>query len=377
MAFAGPNTPRQLPAIGFPIPVREDGTISLPLIPPLRVAGMSVEEAEEAVRKAYTGGGPDGKEIIKPGREKVIVALSRPRDYHILVIRQDAAQQTAGTGTGTTGARASGFIINFGGGARGTRRGQGFALDLTAYENDVLNALARTGGFPGSDAANEIIVERGSFAGAQGRQHAVDNLLACPPGADPLSAAVPGTQRIRIPLRYRPGHPPPIRPEDVILQTGDIVFIEALESDVFYAGGLLPSGEYPLPRDTDLNVVQAIARIGGTLLGSGINTANINGQEINPGLSLPYPTLCSVVRETPGGGQVVIRVDLDRALRDPRERILLQPRDMVFVQERPDESIGRYLSETFNFNLRYTFVNSRRALGVTTNNLPQPLTNLP
>ena len=38
------------------------------------------------------------------------------------------------------------------GGGRGTRRGTGFALDLPAYENDVLNALAQTGGFPGTDA---------------------------------------------------------------------------------------------------------------------------------------------------------------------------------------------------------------------------------
>ncbi len=357
---------RSTPAIGFPIPVRDDGTISLPQVPPLKVAGMSVEEAEEAIRKTYTVDHP----ILKPGREKIIVSLQKPRDYHILVIRQDSSAMTPSGGAGTTGARATGFILSFGGGARGTRKGTGYTLDLPAYENDVLNALARTGGFPGSDADNAIIIERGSFKGEQGRQGVVNHLLACPPGVDPLSVAAPGIQRIRIPLRFRPGHLPSIRPEDIILQTGDIVFIEAREADVFYAGGLLPSGEYPLPRDTDLDVIQAITRIGGSVLGGGVNTANINGQIINPGLSLPYPTLCSVLRQTPGGGQVTIRVDVDRALRDPRERLLLQPGDMVFLQERPDEAFGRYFSEIFNFNLRYLFVINRRAIGATTFNGP-------
>jgi hypothetical protein len=356
---------RQAPAIGFPIPVRASGTILLPQVSPIKVEGLTLEQAEEAIRKAYVD-----RDIVKADRWSSLVTLQKPRDYHILVIRQDSTTEPALAGAGATGARTTGFILNFGGGARGVRRGTGYALDLPAYENDVLNALARTGGFPGSDAVNEIIIERGSFNSEAGRQVVVDTLQACP-GSNPFSLLAPGAQRIRIPLRYHPDHPPAIRPEDIVLQTGDIVYIEAREADVFYAAGLLPSGEYQLPRDTDLNVVQAILRIGGPVLVGGLNTANINGQLINPGLSLPNPTLVSVIRETPGGGQVTIRVDLDRALRDPRERILIQPRDVVVLQERPDEGLGRYLNEIFNFNLRYTFVNNGHALGVTTFNGPQ------
>ena len=34
-------------------------------------------------------------------------------------------------------------------------------VNLPAYENDVLTVLAYTGGLPGFDAANEIIIQRG------------------------------------------------------------------------------------------------------------------------------------------------------------------------------------------------------------------------
>src|SRR5216684_742577 len=44
-----------LPAgLGFPIPIRADGTISLPLVTPVKVQGLSVDEAQETIRKAYT-----------------------------------------------------------------------------------------------------------------------------------------------------------------------------------------------------------------------------------------------------------------------------------------------------------------------------------
>jgi hypothetical protein len=254
------------------------------------------------------------------------------------------------------------------------RKGTGYAIDLPAGENDVLNALARTGGFPGSDAVNEVVVERGSFRGEQGREDMMNSLRTCPPGPNappggPVASLLPPKplngepQRIRIPLRYRLGEQPCIRPEDVVLRTGDIVFIEAREADVFYAGGLLPAGEYVLPRDTDLDVVEAIARIGGPITSGGLNTANISGTLLPNGLGFPSPTLVSVIRKTPGGGQVTIRVDLDRAQRDRRERILIQPRDLLILQERPEEAVARWFAQAFNLNFTYTFVNNAHAFG--------------
>jgi len=55
----------------------------------------------------------------------------------------------------------------------------------------------------------------------------------------------------------------------------------------------------------------------------------------------------------PGMRPVTIRVDLDRALRDRRERIL-SSRDLILLQERPEEGIARYLSEKFNIDIVYS-----------------------
>jgi hypothetical protein len=122
-----------------------------------------------------------------------------------------------------------------------------------------------------------------------------------------VGAAGAARHKIRIPLRVRPGEPLNIRPEDVILQEGDIIYIAAREADVFYTGGLLPAGEYTLPRDTDLDVLEAIMRVGGALNSGGLSTINITGSLIIPGIGFPSPSLASVIRRTPDGGQVVIR----------------------------------------------------------------------
>jgi hypothetical protein len=212
---------------------------------------------------------------------------------------------------------------------------------------------------------DEIVIERGSFAGAQGREAVLDHLRTFPPGSAIGTMDASGVRRIRIPLRMRPGQQLQFRPEDIILETGDIVYIPAREADVFYTAGLLPAGEYVLPRDTDLDVVEAITRIGGPINSGGVSTTNITGTLLLPGLGNPSPSLVSVVRKTPGGGQVVIRVDLNKALVDRRERILIQPRDVIVLQERPEEGLARYLGETFQFNFVYTFLNSSRAFGTT------------
>ncbi len=75
------------PSMGFPFQVQRDGTISLPWIEPLKVAGMTFKEAEEAIRRAYV---PNF--LTEKGRPRIIVSLMRPRTYHILVLRQDSPQ---------------------------------------------------------------------------------------------------------------------------------------------------------------------------------------------------------------------------------------------------------------------------------------------
>src|SRR5262249_46396748 len=79
-------------------------------------------------------------------------------------------------------------------------------LDLPAYENDILHALTRSGGLPGSDSNDTVVIQRAQTAAAG-------------PSASP--------QQIRIPMHVREGQPPPFKPEDVVLQNGDLVLVEA------------------------------------------------------------------------------------------------------------------------------------------------------
>src|SRR5262245_33527514 len=142
------------PALGYPLPVREDGTVPLPLIAPVRVEGLTLAEAQSKVVEAYTV----TKKILQPGAARILVTLIKARTYHVLVLREDAGGTTFGT--------SGGFGVGVGGSGgsffQETVRTAGFSLDLPAYENDVLNALTRSGGLPGPDAENEVIIERGA-----------------------------------------------------------------------------------------------------------------------------------------------------------------------------------------------------------------------
>ena len=103
-------------------------------------------------------------------------------------------------------------------------------VKLDAFENDILHALTETGGLPGNCAKNEIKVLRSKAADKAARMafmQQYQQMLAqfndpcgCPPPMpdDPTI--------LRIPLRLPPGVLPSIRPEDVLLEEGDIVLIE-------------------------------------------------------------------------------------------------------------------------------------------------------
>jgi protein involved in polysaccharide export with SLBB domain len=340
------------PAFGYPFPIREDGTLPLPLIAPVKVDGLTLSEAQEAIIKAYTV----DKKILVAGRERIVVTLMRPRTYHVLVVRQDTGAIALGAPTSTTG----GLIGQ-------TKRGTGQVIDLPAYENDVLNALTRTGGLPGLDAANEVIIQRGSymdFANPEELQRCLDQNPGLRGGDGSASTW------IRIPLRQRPGEPPPFKPEDVVLRNGDILFIEARDTEVFYTGGLLPSHQYALPRDYDLDVVQAISFVNGPFINGGQNGNNLSGAVIQPGLGFPSPSLITILRKTPGGGQIPIRVTLDRALRDPRERVLIQPGDVIILQQTMAEAIAQYVSDVFKIDLLGTIIRQRDLLGTATLSVP-------
>ena len=80
----------------------------------------------------------------------------------------------------------------------------------------------------------------------------------------------------------------------------------------------------------------------------------------------PSPSLVTVLRKTPGGGQVPIRVNLNQAMRDPRENILIMPGDMLLLQETPSEAVTRYITNVFSLDFVGEILNRGSAASTAT-----------
>ncbi len=404
--FPPVNMPQQgeegAPSLGYPIPVRQDGTISLPMLTrSVLVRGLTVTQVEDSIRRAYTV----DKKILQTGTERVWVILHKPRQYRILVIRQEGVDAPT---IGQTGA------VNLG----ALKRGTGRVVTLSAYKNDVLHALAETGGLPGLDAENTIYVLRGkrrteqvgpkisaashrnnasrSVGPAPNVVHSPFPILPVPPEPvspeelDPHAVSVlPGTvpmmsptadwqvglppthtagdwpetsygdwmghssasdptlanQNVtKIPVRLAPGEPVQFTERDILLEDGDILFIESRDTEIFYTGGLLGGGQYTLPRDYDLDVLGAIAiaQAGHSTTTGGAARATGGISALNQDVTIGA-SQAIILRRMPNSTQVPIKVDLYRAVRHPEERVLMQPGDYLVLQYTPLQAVGAFI----------------------------------
>lgn len=343
-----PDATSQLdPSLGFPVAVINDGTIQLPNLEPIKVRGLTIDQTRDLIRKYYL----DSEILKESSRLQPIVTLMKERTYNVIVVRQDI---------GTSGANAGQQ-----GGSNSFTRGSdqsasGRMVKLKAYQNDVLNALIESGGLPGVNAKNEVKVLRASRADQRRRDEFVQQFYQqyyCNP--DPCGCPPPLPEDpaiLKIPMRLPPGVIPSIRSEDVILEDGDIVYIESREAEVFYTGGLLPGGEFRIPRDYDLDVVAAMALTGGGI--SSPQQGRGGGGGIGGGLGGLFggvpPGMLYVLRKTPCNGQITIEIDLAKANVDPRERILVQPGDILILRYKPSEEILNFgLGTFFTFGIQY------------------------
>ena len=312
--------------IGLPMLVEADGGLDLPLIGYVQLSGMTLPQAARYLKKLYRE-----KDVVKEGTERVQVSLITPRVKRVVVIRED-------TPATTVSLVPAGQVDHI-------HRGSGEVIDLPIYENDILHALASTGGLPGTDAAREIWVFKRAglknphaICPAELRVHTVSyhERNDCP------------NQVINIPLTSCPGEPAPYSVSDVILEDGDVVFLPRRE-EYFYTGGLIGGAKIPLPRDEDIDVIEAIAlargSVGGPLGQSG--TALAQG---SPG-HMVRPSRATVVRKLADGRQFSIRVDLKKAMVDPKERILIQPDDLLTLEFKPHEAVSNGLMNWLNLNM--------------------------
>lgn len=334
------------PSIGFPVPVRDDGTMSLPLVPPIPVRGLTIQQAEALITRAYR----DGPAPILTDENRIIVTLFRERTHRVFVVRQDNAfgTQQARVGVGAT----SGVT------GRSDLSSRGFVLQLPAYKNDLLNALSQTGGLPGVNAKAEVRILRGDRLDTARRDAQLAEFYRTrrpeqfPYGI--LPTVEDNTNSITIPLRLGPGEVPTFRQEDILLRDGDIVYVDTRETDVYYTGGLLGGGERPLPRDYDLDVLAAVSIAGQGIAAARTSTAGGFGAQV----SQTQPTELIVLRQIPGDRQLNIRIDLNDAINDPRERLLVKPGDTLILRFKPQEELLNFAASTFfTFGIRQLFLN--------------------
>ncbi len=331
------------PGIGFPIPIREDGSISLPFIDPISIRGLTVGQAEQIIKRRYL------EEGILVNDPSIAVTLLRKRTYRVFVIRQDNAfSQNSQLGVAQ---RTRGVFD------RSDLSSRGSVLQLPAYENDILNALSQTGGLPGLNAKAEVTILRGDNAQTEERFRQMQEMYGnnfVNPGAFNPATIAGSNSTITIPLRVAPGEIPNFRPEDVILRDGDVVYVESRDTEIYYTGGLLGGGEFPIPRDYDLDVLGAVALAGRAV---GVGDASFRGGLSGGGNQVP-PTELIVLRKLPGNRQIAIRVDLTRAINDPRARLLVAAGDTLLLRYKPEEELLNFgISTFFTFGIRELFRN--------------------
>ena len=327
-----PNGAVNSPGVGLPVQVQDNGFVHLPLVDPIQARGLTLLELAEKIRVAYVD-----KEIIKEDNDQVNVTLFRSRVNRILVLREDVASPTIGVAI-------KGQVIQ-------NKRGSAEVIDLPVYESDVLHALASSGGLPGVDAYNEVWVLRKSTL----EPHAVVNIKSKIDGGEEPEQVIcqlpAHLEAIRLPLKLCPDQPIPFTPEDVLLQDGDVVYIQPRRDGYFYTGGLLAGGQIPMPRDEDLDVLEAVSMASGSIGGLG-GTSSVAVLRAGAGVgNIIPPTRVLILRKLPNGEQLPIRVDLAKAMVDPSERIKIHAGDFIMLYYKPSEMTGNAVLNFFNFNV--------------------------
>ncbi len=204
---------------------------------------------------------------------------------------------------------------------------------------------------PGVDAYNEVWVLRKSTL----EPHAVVNIKSKIDGGEEPEQVIcqlpAHLEAIRLPLKLCPDQPIPFTPEDVLLQDGDVVYIQPRRDEYFYTGGLLSGGQIPMPRDEDLDVLEAVSLASGSIGGLG-GTSSVAVLRAGAGVgNIIPPTRVLILRKLPNGEQLPIRVDLAKAMVDPSERIKIHAGDFIMLYYKPSEMTGNAVLNFFNFNV--------------------------
>ena len=325
-----PTGQTSLPAMGLPFEVSAEGNLNLPVLGPIHVAGLTLDQITAKISKELVE-----KKLSVEGKEYVYLTVIRNAVFRVMVIRDEIQNQAV-----TFQPKESALMA---------RRGFAQIVDLPVNENDVLHALTISGGLPSFDAYNEVWILRRNDVHRALRQELTESAMSgmCL-DTEHLTKGQFATAT-RIPLWIRPGEFPSFTPDDVLLKDGDIVYIPSRVQEYFYTGGLLAGGVVPMPRDRDIDIVEAIAIANGSVGGAGGASGIAVIPARGPGNIIP-PSRATIVRKLPNKQQIMIRVDLNKAIRDPRHRVLVHPQDLVSLHYKPGELSANSFLNIINLN---------------------------
>ncbi len=236
-----------------------DGTITIPLVGQVAVTGITVDQAERTVLAAAVE-----RQIYR--NPQVSVRLESRRMNEISVLGE---------------VKKPGVV------------------SLPEIGSDVVAAIASAGGL--SKDADTIVEIR------HPRQSPIQQASFQPgnPSQEDRVVTVDLSQTTKI------------NPADLQLQDGSVVIVQKqVKHSVYVMGKVKKAGEYELPVDRDLRVLDAIALAGGR----NVELAN----------------KVHVVRSSADKGQpVIIKISMYEAKRNQDANVLLAPGDVVTVEETP------------------------------------------
>ena len=302
------------PAIGFPTLVLHDGTIRLPFTDPISVRGLSVAQVESLLRKTYS----QGDDPIITERSRVLTSLMRKRTVNVLVVRGDQSQSRAGNRFQTGNSRAVS--------ARSDGSGQIFNLNLPVGENDILSAMVETGGLPGVNAQSQLQVFRSTPTTESARP------------SFPRTNQTSQTRHTVNSIAVRANGQTQSFPRSAArLNDGDIVAVAARPTEVFYTGGRLPGGEFAIPRDKSLSVLEAIALAGGIP----------QAQRSVGAIPLQQPQILTLLRKR-GGQQVAYRFNLSNGFSQQAAATQVRSGDYLLLDFSPTQRVQNVGVGVFN-----------------------------
>jgi hypothetical protein len=115
---------------------------------------------------------------------------------------------------------------------------------------------------------------------------------------------------------------------------------------------MIPAAQHLLPRDYDIDIFEAMS-IAGYSYGSG---SQAGGNIV--GITGVSPTRLYIFRKGPDGREIVIQVNLEKAVCDPRERLIIKAGDKLLLRYSPKEEIANFgIISFFTYGFQQFFRN--------------------